>query len=319
MKHLLLALATIAALWPASSVQAAEPRYRYAYACDGFNQDRDDIAASAMTVALFDKAGLTKRLIHYQFNSNFGGAPTHAEEHRKSALQTAVLFGVIKEENATDDAFFDLSRSPEEKQAAIKHLTAQMRASTPDEPLMMICAGGVQVPYAALKLAIEEGASAEALRSLVFRSHSQANEMAARKNTEHPEYAPNWLSLKELSPTSTFVDHTSPLTNGRRKGGVNASQDSTGWNQAPRAKRKGVEAWQWLKAYGPRVEGFGFTGTKGEWLLTRLKAAGAPELGLNGNAEGDSSDAGNVFGALPGGVTDATMEEIRDYFLGKSN
>jgi hypothetical protein len=46
-----------------------------------------------------------------------------------------------------------------------------------------------------------------------------------------------------------------------------------------------------------------------------FKAAGAPELGLNGNAEGDASDAGMVFTQLPGGITDATMEEIRDYFI----
>jgi hypothetical protein len=64
------------------------------------------------------------------------------------------------------------------------------------------------------------------------------------------------------------------------------------------------------------VEGFGFSGTKGEWLLGRLKAAGAPEFGHNGNAEGDASDAGMVFAILPGGRTDATMEDIRDYFMG---
>ncbi|MGB5821132.1 MAG: hypothetical protein WBG90_16730, partial [Saonia sp.] len=96
---------------------------------------------------------------------------------------------------------------------------------------------------------------------------------------------------------------------------VNLSQNSTGWNQAPRSKRSGVKAWDWLKLYGEQVEGFGFSGTMGEWLLTRLEAAGAPELGLNGNAEGDASDAGMVFTQLPGGTTDASMEEIRDFFM----
>ena len=37
-------------------------RCRYAYSCDGYNQDRDDIAASAMAVALFDKHGIADRL-----------------------------------------------------------------------------------------------------------------------------------------------------------------------------------------------------------------------------------------------------------------
>jgi len=59
-----------------------------------------------------------------------------------------------------------------------------------------------------------------------------------------------------------------------------------------------------------------FSGTKGEWLLTRLKAAGAPELGHNGNAEADASDAGMVFGQMPGGETDATMDDIQTFFLG---
>jgi hypothetical protein len=62
--------------------------YRYAYSCDGYNQDRDDIAASAMTIAIIDRLGLADRIVHFHFNTNFGGKPTHAAEHRKSVLQT---------------------------------------------------------------------------------------------------------------------------------------------------------------------------------------------------------------------------------------
>ncbi len=290
--------------------------YRYAYSCDGYNQDRDDVAGSAMTLALFDRAGLADRIVHFHFNTNFGGAPKHSEEHRKSVLETAVLFGFIKEVDG-DDAYFDVSRSDEEKKDAIEHLAKQIKKASKRKPLMIFAAGGVQVPYAALKKAMDDGATINALQSVVFVSHAKANEQTARKNSPNPDYQKNWDDLKLLSSDVHFIDYTSPLVNGRRDGGVNLSQNSTAWEQSPRSKRPGVAAWQWLAGYGAHVEGFGFSGTKGEWLLTRLKAAGAPDLGHNGNAEGDASDAGMVFSQLPGGKTDATMDEIRDYFMGK--
>jgi hypothetical protein len=293
----------------------AKPQYRYTYSSDGYNQDRDDIAASAMTLALLDKAGLADKLAHFNFNTNFGGAPTHADEHRKSVLETAALFGVVKDHNA-DGRFFDVSESDATKEAAVAHLAQVIRSASAQSPLMMFCPGGVQVHYAALQQAIRDGASPEALRSLTYISHSMANEQTA--SNKKPEYENNWARLKELSPTSTFIDHTSPIVNGKRDGGVHGSQDHMMWNQAPRRKRGGVKAWEWLKGYGARVEGFGFSGTKGEWLLTRLKAAGAAELGHNADAEGDASDAGMVFGQLPGGNTDATMDEIRAYFIGQT-
>lgn len=290
-------------------------KFNYAYSCDGFNQDRDDVAASGMTLAIFDKLGLADRIVHFHFNTNFGGKPTHAEEHRKSALQTAVLFGIIKDENG-DDAFFDVSRSEKERTEAIDHLAAQIKKANKKEPLMIFAAGGVQLPYLALQKAIDNGTSKKALQSVVFVSHARANEQTRRK--DHPDYKNNWDDLKQLSPHVQFVDYTSPLVNGRRSGGVNLSQNSTGWNQGPRGdKGKGVEDWKWLRDYGETVKGFGFEGTKGEWLLTRLKAAGAPELGHNANAEGDASDAGMVFTQLPGGITDATMEEIKLFFMNK--
>ncbi len=288
--------------------------YRYAYSCDGYNQDRDDVAASAMTLALFDRVGMTDRIVHFHFNTNFGGEPRHAEEHRKSVLETAVLFGIIKEVNG-NDAYFDVSRSDEEKKAAIAHLAGQIINASKKKPLMIFAAGGVQVPYAALKKAIDDGATQKALQSVSFVSHAQANEVTRNTNGPNPDFSYNWNDLKQLSPFVQFIDYTSPLVNGRRDGVVSLSQNSTDWNQAPRDNRPGVNAWEWLKQYGQHVEGFGFSGTQGEWLLTRLKAAGAPEFGLNGNAEGDASDAGMVFTQLPCGITDATMEEIRDYFM----
>jgi len=287
---------------------------RYAYSSDGYNQDRDDVAGSAMALALFDRAGIADQIVHFHFNTNFGGAPTHAQEHRRSVLETAVLFGIIDEVDG-DDAFFDVSRSPEEKEAAIVHLAEEMSLATIKERLIVICAGGVQVPYAALQRAIREGASPEALGSITFFSHAEANEQTCRK--DHKDYRYNWDDLKKVSPHPQFIDYNSPLSNGRRDGGVNLSQNSTAWNQAPRSHREGVIPWEWLEEYGDQIKGFGFSGTKGEWLLEHLKAAGKPELGLNGNAEGDASDAGMVFALLPGGRTDATMEEIRAYFLGK--
>ncbi len=314
----LIAFLMVVALTVISSISNAQetktPNYNYAYSCDGYNQDRDDIAASAMTLAIFDRVGLADRIVHFHFNTNFGGKPTHAAEHRKSVLETAVLFGIIKEVDG-NDAYFDVSQSDDEKTAAIAHLAGQIRKASKKKPLMIFAAGGVQVPYAALKKAIGDGAGKKALQNVVFVSHAAANEQTRKKDSHNPEYSFNWDNLKELSTDVQFIDYKSKLINGKRGGGWFPSQNTTDWNQALRDKRPGVAAWQWLANYGEQVEGFGFKGTKGEWLLTRLKAAGAPELGNNGNAEGDASDAGMVFSQMPGGITDATMEEIRDFFM----
>ncbi len=319
MRNLMLLILGLLINGTAGEIQAKQKvRYRYAYSCDGYNQDRDDVAASAMTLALFDRAGIAEQIVHFHFNTNFGGEPKHADEHRKSVLQTAVLFGIIQEENG-DDAFFDVSRSEKERKDAIAHLAKQMGRSSKNSPLIMICAGGVQVPWLALKKAIEDGASPGVLSSITFLSHSTANEQTCRKKSDHPDYRNNWDDLKRLSPESTFIDSTSPLVNGRKDGGLNQSQNSTAWEQSPRSKRPGSTAWQWLAGYGQHVEGFGFSGTKGEWVLGRLKAAGAPEIGHNGNAEGDASDAGMVFGYVLGQSTHATMEDIKRFFLNNLN
>ena len=177
-------------------------RYRYAYSADGYNQDRDDVAGSAMVVALFDRIGWGDRLVHFHFNTNFGGHPTHAEEHRKSVLWTAKLFGMIEEVDG-DDGYFDVSRSPEEKAAAIEHLAEEIRRSDLRDPLMIFCGGGVQVPYAALKLAMQKGILVEDLQAVTFVSHSVANERTRQKG--HPEYGMNWSDLVKLSPYPTFL------------------------------------------------------------------------------------------------------------------
>ena len=163
------------------------------------------------------------------------------------------------------------------------------------------------------------GVSQQALESLTFISHSPSNEWVSSKSHEDPSLHVNWVDLVRLSPYPIFINYKSPVMNRQKEGGLNPDQNSTAWNQAPRANRQGMEAWLWLVDYGEEVEGFGFKGSKGEWLLERLAAAGRPELGLNGNAQGDASDAGMVFAVLPGGNPDATMEEIQEYFGTKLN
>ncbi len=291
---------------------------RFAYSADGYNQDRDDVAGSAMVVALFDRAGFGDQLVHIHFNTNFGGPPKHADAHRKSVLETAVLFGMISDVGG-DDGYFDVSESPEEKQAAIDHLANEIKKSTKNKPLWIFCAGGVQVPYTSLVKAVNEGASEKTLQSVTFISHGNANEKTANKDHENTDFHNNWDDLVKVSPYVNFIDHTSPLMNGRKDGGLNHDQNSTAWNQSPRTQHEGVAAWQWLEVYGAHVEGFGFSGTKGEWLLERLQDAGDPARGHNANAEGDASDAGMVFAMLPGGNSDANMEELHAYFLGDTD
>lgn len=46
---------------------------RIAYSCDGNHNDRDDWAASPMTLAILAAAGLRERLVHFDYQSEAAG------------------------------------------------------------------------------------------------------------------------------------------------------------------------------------------------------------------------------------------------------
>ena len=68
-------VASLGLLLTAAGSSAASPyvdgrfQGRIAYSCDGNNRDRDDLFASAVTIAMFGAFKVTDRVVHFDYNS----------------------------------------------------------------------------------------------------------------------------------------------------------------------------------------------------------------------------------------------------------
>jgi hypothetical protein len=132
MKALLIVLLTCA------SAVAQCPLPRIAISSDGNWHDRDDICASAVTVALIAKTGNQARLVHFDYADHYWQSDATREElMRVSTTQTATLWGG-----------FDMSvfyNSTQALNAAVIHLVAEINKSTAADPLVILGVGPMQV------------------------------------------------------------------------------------------------------------------------------------------------------------------------------
>jgi len=141
---------------------------RIAYSCDGNHNDPDDWIASPVTLAILAEAGLKDRLVHFDYNcilplSDPGWERIHAE----SVLGTADRYGFDK------DVFFDCRK---DRDGAVASIAKAINESGADNPLYLIIAGPMEVPY----LGIQQ--SDPARRQFVYCiSHSRWNDGFASK------------------------------------------------------------------------------------------------------------------------------------------
>jgi hypothetical protein len=116
---------------------------RIAYSCDGNFNDPDDWAASPMSLALIAAAGLQDRLVHFHFNSiPWASDAIWERRHREAVEEAAARFGFPRER------FFDCRCDLE---AAIAALASEAEKSTAENPLYLILAGPVEIPWEALR------------------------------------------------------------------------------------------------------------------------------------------------------------------------
>lgn len=143
--RMLAAACLIAALAPASARPFEGGRFqgRIAYSADGNHNDPDDWAASPVALAIFAEAGLRDRLVHFDYNSILPRTnPAWEKTHAESVLGAAERYGY-------DHArFFDDRRNLE---GSIASLVQAVNHSSADNPLYMIIAGPMEVPYRALQ------------------------------------------------------------------------------------------------------------------------------------------------------------------------
>ena len=118
---------------------------RIAYSADGNNRDRDDLFASAVSIAMFKAFGVTDKVVHFDYNSILGeDNPEYLKIHEESVRGAAKRFGL------PDAVIFNDSR---ELDAAIKNIRDAVNASSAADPLYFIIAGPMEVPWRGINAA----------------------------------------------------------------------------------------------------------------------------------------------------------------------
>jgi hypothetical protein len=139
---------------------------RVAVTADGNQHDKDDWAATPMTVALLARWGFLSKLVHYDYNNHLGNnSGTMATQMTTSTLGAADRFGVPRAR------FFDNQR---QLAKSLAHLTAQIDASTDNNRLIILAAGPMEVLWRAVK-----AAEPSARRHVTVISHSPWNDTHA--------------------------------------------------------------------------------------------------------------------------------------------
>ena len=116
---------------------------RIAYSCDGNHNDPDDWIASAVTLAILAESGLKDRLVHFDYNCILPLTDPEWEKiHAESVLGTAQRYGFDK------SLFFDCRKDAD---GAVSSLAKAIDASTAENPLYLIIAGPMEIPYLAIQ------------------------------------------------------------------------------------------------------------------------------------------------------------------------
>jgi hypothetical protein len=202
----------------ATTVQAAGaevamrfPGGRIAYSADGNQHDKDDIGATAMSIAMLSASGLGDRLVHYDFSCHLGDNNRRMNEDMiESALGGAKRFGLDQK------VFFNSQTQLEE---AIENFRIQGNRSTAKDPLWYICAGPMEVPWRCVN-----AVDPEKRKHVHCISHSGWND----KHSDTPQMNHRWQDLGKLEATLHHI---------RDQNSSNGDNDFNGPH----------EKWLWLK------------------------------------------------------------------------
>ncbi len=118
---------------------------RIAYSADGNNRDRDDLFASAVTIAMFQAFGVSDKVVHFDYNSILGeDNPEYLKIHEESVRGAAQRFGL------SESVIFNDSRQLE---ASIQNIRDAVNASSAEDPLYFVVAGPMEVPWRGINAA----------------------------------------------------------------------------------------------------------------------------------------------------------------------
>jgi hypothetical protein len=176
---------------------------RIAYSADGNHNDPDDWIASPMALAILAEAGLADRLVHFDYNSILTATdPAWEATNAEGILGAAERYGY-------DKSLFVDCRS--DRDAAIAAIANAVNDSAADDPLYLIIAGPMEVPY----LGIQK--SDPAKRRFVYTiSHSRWNDgfAAAYKFTVTKRSVIDeeilWVQIRDQNALLSFGRYGTP-------------------------------------------------------------------------------------------------------------
>jgi len=129
------------------------PAGRIAFVNDGNNADADDISAIPFQAALIAAFNATDKLVHWTYACDLKATDSTREKELNTSLKGAVsLWGDSQWGEFNPSIFFNYQNA---KSEAENHLTAQINASSSDDPLWIIEAGEPDVIGYALEAADE--------------------------------------------------------------------------------------------------------------------------------------------------------------------
>ena len=187
------------------------PGGRIAYSADGNQHDKDDIGATAMSIAMLDAAGLGDRLVHYDFSNHLGN---NSDRMDKEMIESAL--GGAKRFKINAKVFFNAQTQLDK---AIENFRTQGNRSSGEDPLWYICAGPMEVAWRCIS-AVDPGKR----KHIHCISHSAWND----KHRDTNEMSHQWQDLGQLGATLHHIDD---------QNSSNGEDDFNG----PHSK------WMWLK------------------------------------------------------------------------
>lgn len=176
---------------------------RIAYSADGNHNDPDDWAASPVALAILAEAGLRDRIVHFDYNcilpqTNPEWEKTHAES----------VLGAARHYQYDSAIFFDCRKDLE---AAISSLANAIDESSAQNPLYLIVAGPMEVPFLAIQRSQPEK------RAHVYCiSHSRWNDGFASKyqftHTKRSviETGVNWIQIRDQNRLLSLSPYGQP-------------------------------------------------------------------------------------------------------------